>query len=288
MGAANSGRSIFSVDVEDWFHILALPSTPDVSEWDRLPGRVTDNFRALLDLFSEFGVRVTCFFLGWVGERHPELVRAAHRAGHEVASHGYAHRLAFTMSESEFREDASKAKNILEDVIGSEVIGYRAAGFSVTEQTPWLFPSLAEVGYRYDSSVFPAPREHGGLLTAQVAPHVRMTTSGPVVEFPITVARVAGKAMCFFGGGYLRLFPYEVTRRMARRVLDEGRPVIFYVHPREIDPSHPRLPMGRLRRFKSYVGLGSTRRKVRRILHDFSLVTFREYLAEMTNAQVLQ
>lgn len=279
-GVLQGRRSIFSVDVEDWFHILALPSAPDVAEWDRLPARVADNFLRLLDLFGRHGARVTCFFLGWVAERHPTLVREAHRRGHEIASHGYAHRLAFTMSPDEFRDDARRAREILEDVTGAPVIGYRAAGFSVTEKTPWFFTKLAEAGYRYDSSVFPAPRQHGGLDTDRFAPHRVETPAGPIVEFPITVARVLGRPFCFFGGGYLRLFPYAITRMMGERVLDEGRPVIFYVHPREIDPDHPRLPMGPVRRFKSYVGLRTTEPKVHRILEDFPLATFGEYMAD--------
>jgi polysaccharide deacetylase family protein (PEP-CTERM system associated) len=184
------------------------------------------------------------------------------------------------MSPTDFGEDISRAKKVLEDISGAPVLGYRCPGFSVTADTPWFFAKLAEAGYRYDSSVFPAPRQHGGLRTDDVAPHVVSTDAGPVHEFPISIARVLGKPMCFFGGGYLRLFPYLLTRTMGERVLQERRPIIFYIHPREIDPGHPRLPMGPLRRFKCYVGLRSTEDKVRRILRDFRVVTFREYLAD--------
>ncbi|MFZ0922394.1 MAG: XrtA system polysaccharide deacetylase, partial [Candidatus Acidiferrales bacterium] len=251
-------KCVFSVDVEDWFHILDLPATPDVTEWDGLPSRVERNFQRLLETFEQKGVRVTCFFLGWVGEKFPSLVKDAVRHGHEIASHGYAHRLTYQMTPDAFYQDAVRSKNILEDIAGRAVWGYRSAGFSVTHDTDWFFDKLIEAGYLYDSSLFPAARGHGGMANGQRSPFWVERPSGQLFEFPLSVAEVMGKSMCFFGGGYLRLFPYPVICRMARRVLSEGRPVIFYVHPREIDPEHPRLPMSWKRRFKSYVNLEST------------------------------
>lgn len=278
---AAAPTSVFSVDVEDWFHILDLPSTPDLEQWRQLPSLVERNFRRLLDLFAETDIRVTCFFLGWVGERFPHLVREAAQRGHEIASHGYAHRLVYSFQPHEFREDASHARQILEDVAGTPVLGYRSAGFSVTSRCPWFFDELAAAGYRYDSSVFPAAHGHGGLQGAETAPYRVTTSQGPLIEFPITVASLAGKRMCFFGGGYLRLFPYPVIQRMSHKVLREGRPVLFYIHPREVDPHHPRLPMGILRRFKSYVNLDTTEPKIRRLLREFPVTTMAACLREM-------
>jgi polysaccharide deacetylase family protein (PEP-CTERM system associated) len=270
---------ILSVDVEDWYHILDIPSAPQLETWHTLPARIEKNFLRLLDLFEAHGARATCFFLGWVGEHFPHLVREAARRGHEIASHGYAHRLVYQMTRDEFWADALKARKILEDAGGAPVAGYRSAGFSVTEKTLWFFEALTAAGYRYDSSVFPAPRGHGGMRNARRGPYRIEENGARLVEFPISVADLAGRPMCFFGGGYLRLFPYPVIRRMARRVLAEGRPVVYYVHPREIDPAHPRLPMSLTRRFKSYVNLASTERKLGRILEEFPAVTFRDYLA---------
>jgi polysaccharide deacetylase family protein (PEP-CTERM system associated) len=281
MSASTTHRqSIFSVDVEDWFHILDVASAPRLEAWDALPSRVERNFFRLLDLFSEHRARVTCFFLGWVGERFPHLVREAVSRGHEVASHGYAHRLVYEMTRKEFTDDASRSRRLLEDVAGRPVAGYRSAGFSVTAETQWFFEALVEAGYHYDSSVFPASRGHGGLRDARREPHRLMLGNGSLYEFPITVADLAGKPMCFFGGGYLRLFPYPLIRSMARQVLAEGRPVLYYIHPREIDPDHPRLPMSLPRRFKSYVNLKSTEDKVTRILQEFPLTTFGEFLGQ--------
>jgi len=270
-------KSIMSVDVEDWFHILEAASAPDISQWDSLPSLVERNFHKLLDLFSEKNVRVTCFFLGYVAERYPQLVKEALDRGHEIASHGYAHRLIYTLTPQAFLDDVRKSKEILEGITGQAVNGYRAPGFSVTAETPWFFEKLVEAGYRYDSSVFPAPRQHGGLSTNKFAPHL---IADQLKEFPISVADVLGKHFCFFGGGYLRLFPYSVVRQMSRKVLGENRPVIFYIHPREIDPDHPRLSLGLTRTFKSYVNLKTTEAKLRNILDEFQVTTFAEFIAE--------
>src|SRR5215467_14057594 len=238
-----NGTCIFSVDVEDWFHILQIPGAPGIADWDSLPSRVEMDFLRLLDLFDETGVKVTCFFLGWVGERFPNLVREALGRGHEIASHGYAHQLVFEQSWDEFLLDIRRAKSILEDAAGQAVNGYRSPGFSATTRTDWFFECLAEAGYEYDSSIFPAKRNHGGIVNARREPHSVETPQGPILEFPVSVADVVGRPMCFFGGGYLRLFPYSWIRRAAEQVIAGGRPVIFYVHPREIDPNHPRLKM---------------------------------------------
>ena len=278
-------KSIFSVDVEDWFHVLDVAGAPAFSSWHQLPSIVEPDFRRLLDLFDQHHARVTCFFLGWVAERYPHLVREAAARGHEVASHGYAHRLVYQSSRQEFFEDASRARRLLEDLAGTPVLGYRSAGFSVTDKTQWFFEALVEAGYSYDSSVFPAARGHGGMSDARREPHCISTPAGPLMEFPITVSTLLGKPLCFFGGGYLRLFPSWLIRRAVRQVLGEGRPVVFYIHPREIDPSHPRIPMPLTRRFKSYVNLRTTETKLRRILAEFPVTTFRDFMAEGSNGR---
>lgn len=271
---------IFSVDVEDWFHILDIPSAPEISEWDSLPSHVEKNFRKLLDIFSEKDVQVTCFFLGWVAQRFPHLVREAAGRGHEIASHGYSHKLIYRMTEQEFFQDAVKSKAIIEEITGRPVSGYRCSGFSVVEDTDWFFDGLMEAGYGYDSSVFPAPRGHGGMKSGRCAPYLVAGDSRRLVEFPITTTRVFGRPLCLFGGGYLRFFPYSLIKKTALNVLREGRPVIFYIHPREMEPNHPRLPMSVRRRFKSYVGLKKTRGKIMRILDDFEVTTFERFIAK--------
>jgi len=218
--------------------------------------------------------------VGYFAKRFPQLVREAVAAGHEIASHGYFHRLIYQMSAVEFCEDARATRELLEDVSGKPVRGFRAPAFSVTERTPWFFDKLVEAGYRYDSSVFPAPHQTGGLATGTFAPYTAKARAGAIEEFPITAVPVFGRPMCFFGGGYLRLFPYALIRAMGRRALGEGRPVIFYVHPREIDPDGPRMALSRRRRFTCYVNLKTTRPKIRRILRDFRVTSFERYMSQ--------
>jgi polysaccharide deacetylase family protein (PEP-CTERM system associated) len=278
-------NSIFSIDVEDWFNLSGTGAEPPPSEWDRLESRLERNFRALLALLAERNATATCFVVGYFAKRFPQLVREAVAAGHEIASHGYFHRLIYQMSSVEFSKDARAARELLEDISGRPVRGFRAPAFSVTERTPWFFDKLLEAGYSYDSSVFPAPHQTGGLANGKFAPYIARARAGAIEEFPITAVRVFGKPMCFFGGGYLRLFPYPVIRAMGRRALDEGRPVIFYVHPREIDPQQPRMALSRRRRFTCYVNLESTRPKIKRILRDFQVTSFERYMAERNTAE---
>lgn len=265
---------IFTVDVEDWFHILDLPAAPETESWDALPSRVEMNFLRLLDLIEGGGARATCFFLGWVARRFPHLVRAAADRGHEVASHSYAHRLVYTMTPAEFFRDALLARHVIEDAAGLPVSGYRAPGFSFTGRTPWFFEKLAEAGYVYDSSVFPARRNHGGFPGAELGPSRIATPAGELIEFPVSVAPLPGVRLCLFGGGYLRLFPLALITCMADRVLASGRPLVFYLHPREIDPEQPRLGMPLARRFRCYVNLAGTERKLRALLRRYRFSTF--------------
>jgi polysaccharide deacetylase family protein (PEP-CTERM system associated) len=277
-------KCVFSVDVEDWFHILDLPSSPGIETWDALPSRVEHNFRSLLDLAAERQIRITCFFLGWVAQHFPHLVRLAVNAGHEVASHGYAHRLAYRMTPGELYQDAYDGKRAVEEAAGVAVAGYRASGFSVTSETPWFFDVLAEAGYRYDSSVFPAARQHGGMRGARYEPYLVQTAHGDIAEFPITITTLLHRPVCLFGGGYLRLAPWWLIRREAVRVMAERRPVVFYVHPREIDPDQPRLEMSRYRRFKTYVNLRTTEDKIRKVLSEFEFAPFSDLLGDAVPA----
>jgi len=273
-------KCVFSVDVEDWFHILDLPTTPEVPQWGDLPSRVERNFLRLLEIFEERETNVTCFFLGWIAERFPHLVKEAVRHGHEIASHGYAHQLVYQMTPEAFYQDALRSKAILEDISGRAVWGYRSAGFSVVHGAEWFFDKLIGAGYIYDSSVFPASRGHGGMAGDNRWPHWIERHSGTLFEFPLSVTDVLGKPICFFGGGYLRFFPYRMIRMMTRKVLKESRPVIFYVHPREIDPDHPRLIMNWKRRFKSYVNLKSTLPKIEQLLTEFRVTSFERLIRE--------
>ncbi|MCS6854480.1 MAG: DUF3473 domain-containing protein [Elioraea sp.] len=264
-----AARHAISVDVEDWFQVQAFAAVIPRAEWDRLPRRVVANTDRLLDLFAEAGVRGTFFVLGWVAERHPDLVRRIAGAGHEVASHGYGHELVHAIGPERFRADIRRAKAVLEDVAGAAVHGYRAPTFSIGRQTaPWAHAVLAEEGHAYSSSIYPVRHDLYGDPDAPHAPF-RPDPSG-VVEVPMTVARLAGRALPCSGGGWFRLLPYPAFRALLRRASLRG-PAIFYTHPWEIDPGQPRVAAAPLRaRLRHYTGLARTESRLRRLLRDFA------------------
>ncbi len=245
-------------ELEDWFHILDSDRVPKFEDWAKLPLRAERNVERLLDLFDRTHVHATFFCLGWMAERMPQVVRRCQAAGHEIGSHGYAHLMACPTNQAAFREDIVRAKGILEDIIGSEVIGFRSPGFSVKNNNTWFFDVVSESGYRYDASVFPAHHGHGGYSGSDPGPHLIATSGGPLAEIPVSTVRILGRRFCFFGGGYLRITPLPVLRWGARVLQKEKRPLIVYVHPREIDPEHPRLSLGLWRNFKCYNNLATT------------------------------
>lgn len=261
----------FTVDVESWFNILDLPNGPDPSTWSRLEDRDTEHTIRLLNLLDRQGVLATCFISGWTAEHRPGLLEDIVWRGHEIACHGYGHQLLYGMTPEEFREDLERARAVIRRCYSGPIDGYRAPGFSLTEATPWAFEVIADAGFRYDSSVFPAQRGHGGLPGARCLPHVIKLPDGRRLrEFPISTTTILGRRTAYVGGGYLRLFPYELIRRWVRQANEAGEPVIVYIHPRDIDPDQPRLPMPLMRRFKSYVNLGTTFSKLERLLQDFA------------------
>jgi len=258
-----------TVDVEDWFQVQAFADVIPRDRWDSLPRRVVANTDRLLDLFAEAGVRGTFFVLGWVAERHPGLVRRIASAGNEVASHGYGHELVHAIGPERFRADIRRAKAVLEECAGAAVLGYRAPTFSIGhERTPWAHAVLAEEGHAYSSSIYPVRHDLYGDPDAPQAPF-RPDPSG-VVEVPMTVARLAGYHLPCSGGGWFRLFPYPLFRALLGRAARSG-PVVFYVHPWEIDPGQPRVSSAPLRsRLRHYTNLARTEARLRRLLRDFA------------------
>jgi polysaccharide deacetylase family protein (PEP-CTERM system associated) len=281
----NTTPDVFTIDVEDWFHILEATGTPDIAAWDLLESRLERNLKVLLDLLAAFNVKSTCFALGWVAARTPQLLREAAEHGHEIASHGYGHQVVSRLSRCEFREDIRAAKAAIEDAVGRPVHGYRAPGFSITQETPWAFDEIAEAGYTFDSSVFPARHGHGGMPDAPRRPYFMQTSAGRLVEFPVSIADTPLGPQCLFGGGYLRLYPMWLIRALAKQVRADGRGVIWYIHPREIDPDHPRVQMPIQRRLKSYVNLRGTHEKLQAILRAGRFSTLSDLAAQMTKAE---
>jgi len=268
--------SCLTIDVEDWFHILDSPVVPSIARWSSLESRIERNLEELLTLLDSFSVKVTFFWLGWVAERHKGLLRKCQDAGHEIASHGYGHLLAYNVGRKAFADDIRRTKTLLEDILGKEVTGFRAAGFSTKDDTQWTFEEIRAAGYTYDSSVFPASRGHGGMLRSPLEPHIVKTKSGNLVELPQSTIELAGRRISFFGGGYLRLSPKWLIKWGIKKLHNAGRPLIVYVHPREIDPNHPQLPLPLSRRFKCYVNLKSTLPKLEWLCHNYTFCTMRE------------
>ncbi len=257
-----------TVDVEDWFQVQAFAGTIPRDDWDSLPRRVEANTERFLQMFADAGVTATFFTLGWVADRHAGLVRRIVAGGHELASHGYAHRLAHEQSEAEFREDVGRARKLLEDVGGVAVSGYRAPTFSINTRNPWAFGVLAEEGYAYSSSTFPIRHDLYGIPDAPRVPH--RVADGRLLEIPMTTVRLAGRNLPCSGGGYFRLLPYGLFRAGMRRANTE-QAGMFYTHPWEIDPEQPRVADApRMARFRHYVNMQHTAGRIARLLRDFS------------------
>lgn len=272
--------SVLTIDVEDWFHILDSTAVPTMDRWDGLESRVEANMDRLLEVLAQNDVRATLFWLGWVGERHRALLRKCARAGHEIASHGYGHVLAHRVGRTAFRADAQRGKSVLEDILGQEVAGFRAPGFGIRDDTLWAFEEIRSIGHAYDSSVFPSKRAHGGLAGSLLEPYIIRTDAGNLIEIPQAMISVLGIRLCLFGGGYLRLALQGAIRWAVGRVHSEGRPLIVYIHPREIDPDHPRLPLSPIRRFKCYVNLRTTMSKLRWLCQNLAFSTMIGLAAE--------
>ncbi|MFX0197228.1 MAG: DUF3473 domain-containing protein [Candidatus Hodarchaeota archaeon] len=269
-------RNVLTIDVEDWFHILEDPSVPGIEQWASLPLRAPRSISQILQVLTDSGSKATFFWLGWMAERFPELVRLCHQSGHEIASHGYGHLLPYRVGRDLFREDIKKAKDILEYIVGEPIRGFRAPGFGITEETLWAFEVIKEVGYDYDSSIFPASRGHGGIAGSLAGPHIVRTEHGLLPEIPMSVIDIFGKKLSMFGGGYLRLATRQMIRFGISVLRRKGQPLVVYIHPREVDPCHPRLSLSWFRKFKSYVNLRTTMPKLQWLCEAYSFCTMFE------------
>lgn len=276
-----AAQHAFTVDVEDYFQVDAFADVVSGSRWTDYPSRVSRNTHLLLDLLDRHRTRGTFFVLGWIAQRHPELVRAIADRGHEVASHGMSHQRVMTQTPEVFRRETRDSKRLLEDLVQAPVVGYRAATYSIVRESLWALDVLWEEGFAYDSSIFPVRHDRYGIPDAAIVPHRIGTPQGrDIAEFPLTAVRVLGANVPVSGGGYFRLFPYAVTRWALRRVCDEGRPVVFYLHPWEVDPEQPRIPGARFRsRLRHYLNLGRTEARLARLLQDFRFGTMRDCLS---------
>jgi len=275
-------KNVLTIDVEDYFHVAALSKSIKQEDWDTISPRVTNNIIRLLDMFDEKNVKSTFFVLGWVAERFPELIREIDCRGHEIASHGYSHQLVYTQTPAIFASETRDSKNLLEDIIGKPVQGYRAASYSITRKSLWALDILAELGFKYDSSIFPVVHDNYGIKGSPEFPHVLETPNkSTLVEYPLSTYRFMGQAIPVAGGGYFRLYPYWLSRFFYRQINQQAAPFVFYLHPWEIDPDQPRVKVSLLSRFRHYNNLDKGYPRISRLLTDFNFTTMHGKLDEL-------
>ncbi len=258
-------RHALTIDVEDWFHGIPV----DAQCKREAERRLELGMDLLLELLDAAGVRATFFLLGPVVLEHPSVVLRIADAGHELACHGWSHDLVNQMTPARFREETTRCVTAIGDLTGQRVGGYRAAFFSVTKASLWALEVLAELGFRYDSSIFPIHNWRYGFPGFDARPQEIKTAAGSIIEIPISVRRVLGYAMPVSGGAYFRLYPYRLTQSNFREAESRSQSVVFYLHLWELDPEHPRIRFHWLARATHYVNLETTKEKLERLLDDF-------------------
>lgn len=271
---------LLSFDVEEYFQVeAAARSGVRREDWQGFATRLGPSVDRVLQALAEHQASATFFVLGWVAQHEPDVVRRIAAAGHEIASHGMEHRMLQRLAPDEFRQDLLDSRSMLEDLSGQPVIGYRAPTFSVTHETAWALDVLAETGYRYDSSVFPIHHDRYGVPDAPRGIHRAIGPAGEgLLEIPPLTLRFAGTNWPVGGGGYLRLLPVRVLGRALKKAARQGRPGMIYLHPWELDPGQPVLPMPRLTRFRHRVGLRRTESKLRWLLRRFRFTSIGQRL----------
>ena len=260
-----------SVDVEDWFQVGAFEGVIDRGSWTSLDDRVERNCDRILEMFAAADVHATFFTLGWVAQRHGNLMRRIVDAGHELASHGWDHERVFRFDRASFTADLERSRKVLEDASGQRITGYRAPSFSIDQRTPWAYMALAEQGFAYSSSVAPISHDHYGWPEAPRFAFKPLPWSD-LIEIPVTTAHFGGRRLAAGGGGFFRVLPYAFSRWAIRQVNDtDQRPAVFYFHPREIDPQQPRVTGASLRsKVRHYTNLGVMAQKLEQLLGEFA------------------
>ena len=263
-------KNALTIDLEDYYHASAFQEQMPTETWHSQPSRVDRNTNLLLDWLDESGCKATFFILGWVAEQQPDIIRKVAERGHEIACHSLRHRTVYKMTPDEFRNDTREAKNLLEDITSTPVLGYRAPSFSITQDSLWALAVLVELGFTYDSSIFPVRHPNYGIPQAPRSPHRVPTPAGSIVEFPMTTLEFIGRRSPLAGGAYLRFLPYWYTRWGIRYLNQhEQHPVCVYLHPWEIDPDQPSMSGTSTSRIRHYLGLRSTPVKFRNLIRDF-------------------
>lgn len=262
--------NILTFDIEDWFHILDNKSTNTEKQWMNFETRIHHNMEVIFKILDSSNIKATFFVLGWIAEKYPEIVKEIKRRGFDIGSHTHLHELVYNQNKSIFYQDVDRSIKTLEDISGDKINMFRAPGFSITENNKWAFEVLFNLGIRTDSSVFPSPRAHGGMPTFVGSNPSLLKYNGVCLkEFPINTYDLFGKKIVFSGGGYFRLFPYQVIKSLTKK----SDYIMSYFHPRDFDYEQPMIPgLSKFRKFKSYVGLKQCRPKLEKWLNDFNFI----------------
>ena len=258
-----------TIDVEDYFQVAAFEKVIQPSTWENYPSRVEQNTTRILDLLDTYGVKGTFFIVGWTAERFPGLVKEIVTRGHEIGCHSYQHQKIYNQTPEEFRRDTQKAKDILEQASGRPVVGYRAPTYSITKKSLWALDILQELGFKWDSSIFPIIHDNYGIPDAPRFAY--KLPNHELIEYPISTALIWGQKIPIAGGGYFRIFPYWFTKMALAKINTvEKQPFIFYLHPWEVDPEQPRIRQAGVKsRFRHYRNLDSTEKRLNLLLQGF-------------------
>lgn len=280
--STESPVNALSFDIEDWFHMVGIDSVDDPARWDSFPSIVERETEWILDTLDRRGVTATFFVLGWIADRYPALVRAIADAGHEIGSHSFWHRRVDQLGPEVFREDLRDSLDAIRAAGVVDCPGFRAPTFSIVPGSEWAFDELLDLGFSYDASLFPTPREHGG-YPCERAPHRSgIAPSGRTMpELPMSIMELGPRSVAFSGGGFFRLFPRWIIRRGFEQCHAAGRPVVVYLHPRDFALGTPKVAMSAPRRFKSYVGIRGARDKFAWLLDNWRFTTCSEVLASV-------
>jgi polysaccharide deacetylase family protein (PEP-CTERM system associated) len=264
----------FSVDLEDWF--CAYNHRIGIKEWDNCELRVVNNTRLLLNIFERHNVKATFFVLGWIAQKVPELIREIEENGHEIACHGFSHIRLMDMTHAEFDKDIEMALSAIANCTKYPVIGFRAPSFSITKETLWAIEILINLGFKYDSSVFPISfHPDYGISDSNTSIH---KLEG-ITEFPLSIAEIMHRRIPCGGGGYFRLYPYNITKYLLKKCNKQGRSVIFYIHPWELDTGQPKRPMPMLKKFRHYNNISKTEHRLNRLFDDFKFVPIKNLIS---------
>jgi polysaccharide deacetylase family protein (PEP-CTERM system associated) len=266
--------NILTFDIEEWFHLLDNDSTKTINDWNNFDSRIKLGMEYIYEIIESNKVSATFFVLGWMAKKHPDIIKKISDLGYEIGSHTHLHQLVYEQDKKVFYNDVEKSIKTLEDCTGKKITCFRAPGFSITEKNKWAFEILYDLGIKIDCSVFPAGRAHGGIKTYKSAyPSILHYNNITLKEFPINTFDFFGKSIIFSGGGYFRLFPYNVIKHFSNR----SDYIMTYFHPRDFDYSQPTIPgLTALRKFKSYVGLKGCQKKLQNWLNDFEFIDLRE------------